>query len=177
MAATFVVEDGTGLTTANSFTAVAEADDYVANYATSAVAAIWNALSTSDKQLYLRQGSSYVDLTYTPRWLGRKTTQYSGLSWPRSYMRDRDRRALASNNVPKEVKYATAEVALAAAQGDDLMPALAAGDGSISSTSDRVGPLSTSVSYLAGTRTKKKYTKANRWIDVFLSPSAQVDRG
>lgn len=107
MSFTFTVEDGTGLTAANSYVSVAEADDYFAfdlNFADD-----WTALTNTQKQHSLAWASRLLDQKTS--WNGNKVVETSGLRWPRSYVYDRDEILIADDEVPVPVKDATCELA------------------------------------------------------------------
>lgn len=107
MSFTFTVEDGTGLSAANSYVSVADADDYFTpdlNFATA-----WAALTTQQKQHSLAWASRLLD--QKTDWRGVRVDEDSGLRWPRSYVQDRDDQLVADNVVPRPVKDATCELA------------------------------------------------------------------
>ena len=106
MAFTFVVEDGTGLSTATSYATVAEADDYIIMniHASSG----WEELSTDSKERLLSWASAYLD-SHTV-WKGTKTVETSALRWPRTGVCDRDGIELGENEIPNQLKLATAEM-------------------------------------------------------------------
>ena len=78
---TLIVEDGTGLATAESFISVADADTRRA--ALGAVAA-WTALTTAQKEQALRKSAEYLEQRYSDRWKGDRIISTQALSWPRS---------------------------------------------------------------------------------------------
>ena len=107
MAFTFIVEDGSVVTGANSYVTVEEADDYlVANIH---VSAIWSALSTAEKQYLLVWGTRYLDQRAV--WNGYKTDVTSPLRWPRTGVYDRDKVLIGINEIPQQLKEAVIEMA------------------------------------------------------------------
>jgi hypothetical protein len=107
MAFTFVVEDGTGLSTATSYVSVEDADDIIAmNIHASQT---WGALDTTDKEYLLSWASRYLD--ERTRWFGYRMSETSGLRWPRYGVVDRDGILLSDSAIPKQLKVATAEMA------------------------------------------------------------------
>ena len=107
MALTFTVEDGTGVTGANSYTTVAFADDYASMNASTVVA--WEALTQAQKEHYLMWATHILD-TLT-KWEGNKVSQDNELSWPRQGVADKEGYMIESNTIPKAVKQATAFLA------------------------------------------------------------------
>lgn len=131
-----IVEDGTGLSNANSYAARADADAYFAlrNDTT------WSAASTTARDAALVEATSYLDLVYP--WSGTILTHAQALGWPRLWVTDDEGRAITG--VPAgvvEATYVLARVAL----DQDLLPALPRG-GMI--TEERLDSLE--VSYAAG---------------------------
>lgn len=107
-----VVEDGTGLSTAESYLSVADADTYHSNRGNST----WTGTDEVKEQA-LRKATQYLDATYT--WKGTINSTTQSLNWPRDGVTDRDGRDL-DDSVPQLLKDATAELALAALSADLL---------------------------------------------------------
>lgn len=74
----FTVEDGTGVTGANSYAAVATAD----TYASDRVDSTWGATTTDEKQEALIKATDYLETHY--RWIegGSVLSSTQGLRWP-----------------------------------------------------------------------------------------------
>lgn len=106
MPVTFTVEDGSGLTTSNSYASVAEADDYLSIKPNDAA---WVALNSSVKQEYLMWASRLLDQRTS--WRGWKQVDESAMRWPRYGATDRDGLTVANDIVPNPVKAATIEIA------------------------------------------------------------------
>jgi hypothetical protein len=100
----FVVEDGTGLTTATSYVSTQEADEYLSlrpNYAA------WDAAENVEE--LLMWATRLLDQRAT--WYGNKQVNESSLRWPRYGVNDRDGIAIPYDEVPLAVKHATIEIA------------------------------------------------------------------
>lgn len=107
MAFAFLVEDGTGLSTATSYVSVEDADDIIVmNIHASAS---WTTLTTAQKEYLLSWASRYLD--ERTRWYGSKSVETSALRFPRTGIVDRDGIAIAADAVPRQLKIATAEMA------------------------------------------------------------------
>ena len=102
----FTVEDGTGLSNANSYLSVADADTYHSDLNQTG----WTG-TDSVKEAALRKATTYIDNNYSFDGSIVKTTQ--SLAWPRSSVTDPEGRDL-SNKVPTQIKNAVAELALLA---------------------------------------------------------------
>lgn len=99
-----VVEDGTGLANADSYTSVADADTYIAAYKSDVTA--WDAATDAAKEVAARQATQHLDFSY--RWKGERETSTQSLDWPRVYAYDE--RGLAYDGVPDALKQAESEL-------------------------------------------------------------------
>lgn len=114
MAFVFTVEDGTGITAANSYVAVATADDYF--LVDTGFAATWLAYTSLQKQYALAWASRILDQKV--QWRGVKAVAASGLAWPRQGTHSKDGVAIDDDVVPLQVKQANMEMAKFLASGD-----------------------------------------------------------
>lgn len=114
MSFTFVVEDGTGLSNSNSYVSVAEAETYLIQNIH--VYPSWEALETSTKQAILAWSTRYLD--QRARWNGVKTEEDSALRWPRTGVFNADGISIPSDEIPKQLKDATIEMARYLLEGD-----------------------------------------------------------
>lgn len=152
-----VTEDGTGLTTAESYCSVADADTYHTNFGN----ASWAALATAAKEVALRKASAYMTQTYRGRWDGWRVNVHQALDWPRSMVRIKDAVAVAyyaNTAVPTVVANACADLALRSVTTTllpDLEPAV---------TAESIGPIS--VQYAQGASQLVKFTA----VDYMLNP-------
>jgi hypothetical protein len=130
---TIIVEDGTGLSTAETYISVADADTYFSNRANTT----WSALTTANKEASLRKAADYLLQVYRLRWKGTRVNSTQALDWPRSYVARDDytysgingyttiggNYYYPSDEVPTEVARACAELAVKAS-ADELSPDL-----------------------------------------------------
>ena len=123
-----VVETGAGLSNANSYATVAQADAYLRARAR---AAAWDALDLETKAGRLVMATGYLDAAV--RWAGEIATSAQALGWPRANALDRDGRPLAVDAVPVAVRNAAIEIA----QAGELTT-----ERSRSAVSETVGPIS-----------------------------------
>lgn len=176
MAATFVVEDGTGLETANAYESVAEADAYHDNYGTAAERSTWTASSNSDKEDAIREATRFLDLSYSQRWRGARRSKEQRLDHPRIRVIDSDGWARDSDAVQQEVKDATSIVALKVRQGVALLPDVEGSDVGVTSESVTVGPISESKTY-AGARTNfKRFSTVDATLRPIVERSGRRER-
>ena len=108
MAVTLVLEDGTGITAANAYINAAEADAILCVNPTSY--ASWTALTPAEMDTYIVWASNWLD-DYID-WAGYKTDKDSGMRWPRTGVCDRDGILIATDEIPDQLKQATAETAV-----------------------------------------------------------------
>lgn len=121
MAATIIVEDGTGLATANSYLSLADAEIYFATHPQSSA---WDALTDDQKNRYLISGARVLDACFD--FSGFKISADQALQWPRIRAADPDQSGEAfyraagtsitsgyfpEDEVPKGVKDAQCEMA------------------------------------------------------------------
>lgn len=105
-----VVEDGAGKADAESYVSVDYADAYHAARGNTA----WATLTTSAKEIALRNGTGYIDANYTFK--GQKNTQEQALQWPR-YNAIIDDFLWPSDQLPLDLLKAACEMALRASAG------------------------------------------------------------
>lgn len=173
MAATFVVEDGTGLATANALCSVEFADQYHDDYGdpTTGVAPVaWSGAATALKQNGIRRATQFICTEFGSDWRGCKKLQAQALCHPREGMRDNDGRLWSDDEVVVPVQQACALLALAAIQ-EDLRPDIAAGAGGLlTSQSSGLGALRTSKEWIPGS---VRESKAYRTVCLLLEPVLQ----
>src|SRR5262249_40434434 len=105
---TIVVEDGTGLSTANSYVSEDEADAYFDDRANDT----W-ANSTADKEAALIRATQSLDVIYWTRFSGTKLNgRDQALQWPRTGATDVLGNVIDSDEIPVEIKQATFELAV-----------------------------------------------------------------
>jgi len=173
MAATFIVEDGTGLSNANSYASVADADQYHENNGNPTA---WSGATAAVKQNALREGTRILDNWYRLRWKGRRLSRDQALLWPRAYVEDEDRFAVDSDIVPIIVADVTAYMGLQIVNGDDP---LAGQDnpGAVKSESVQVGSIRKSTVYTGGNPPRKRYPEVTKRLAGLLTASDLVLRG
>ena len=106
MALVLVVENGSGLTTSNSYATAAEGDSYHEKHT---FASTWTGASTATKEAALCFATRLLDQHVA--WYGARCTETQALRWPRLGLLDQDGYEIDSNVVPPAVKNATAELA------------------------------------------------------------------
>lgn len=169
----FVVEDGSGLSTANSYLSVANADTYHTNVTRSSD---WSGATAAVKQNALIVATQYLDIHYQGRWRGCKSSGTQALSWPRHSVEDDDGYWLDSSSLPQKLKDACAELALRVVLGDDLL-GVATTPGAVVSESVTVGPISESKTYLGGKPLGYEYPKLEALVRGLIEAGGSVIRG
>lgn len=137
-----IVEDGTGLSTAETYCTVAEATTYFSNIGNAAWAAL---ASDAVREQSLRKAVAFMLGRYRSRWAGYRKTTTQALDWPRSLVPIKDAPDLYGGSdsyyddasVPAAVKNACASLALRAASATLLA------DQTRTKKSVTVGPIST----------------------------------
>ena len=102
-----VVEDGTGLTDANSYVSVVFADDYF----TARGVSEWAALGTDEKkEQFLIKATDYIDSIF--EWNGKREFEHQALRFPRVGLRDYEGAEI--KGIPTCLKQAVCDAALIA---------------------------------------------------------------
>lgn len=135
----FIAEDGTGLTDANSFISVEYADAYFSDRGN----AVWEDLDEGQKETALVAATDYIIMRFGLKLSGRITYTVQALPFPRSYSYSDE-----IGSVPVALKKATAEYALRASQAP-LAPDLTYDDTGRLYTKKReeVGPIVEETTY------------------------------
>lgn len=173
MAATFVVESGVGLPNSNSYSSVADADQYHENHGDPAA---WSGASVSDKENALREATQYLDSKYGGRWRGRRVLFTQRLDWPRFNVVDQDGVLLDSSDVPRELEDACAELALKVVGGTTLFPDVTS-PGTIKSELNKVGPVTEQIEYMGGKSQLTRFTLVDGILRRLLEETTSVRRG
>jgi len=147
-----IVEDGTGVTGADSYLTQAEATAYL-----SARGRAWTA---NNADLIL--ATDYVDNKYS--WPGTRESQDQGLNWPREDAFDKD--GFELSGVPNQVKKAVAEAILYATELNEPLDR----GGLVASVS--VGPISES--YFANAPGGKKYPRIDNALSNIVGGGGRV---
>lgn len=108
-----IVEDGTGLSTAESYVSVADATARHASLDNTN----WAALTSQEMESALRRATQYMLQAYRTRWTGDRLNGTQALDWPRWNVWT-DGYPVAPSIVPVDVANACADLALKAAAGD-----------------------------------------------------------
>ena len=178
-----VVEDGTGLATADSYLSIAGMTAYVAAYMRSST--VWSAASTTEQEEWLREGTQALNALFARRWRGIKVLQTQSLDFPRIGIVDDDGFSVLSTTVPVRIANACAEMTWRAANvgGVDL----ATGDSTkliadnasamIASESVKVGAIGTSTTYLGGKSGQTDYRKISLMLTGLITAAGTVRRG
>lgn len=156
-----IVEDGTGLSTAESYISVADADAYFLDRGNAA----WAALSNDAKEQALRKGADYLLAVYDQRWKGQRVTFEQAMSWPR-YDVVVNQYVIPSNVIPVALKRANAELALRASTAELLADV----GGQV--LSETVGPIS--VTYAEGARQNTKFALVENMLASLMQGGRQI---
>jgi len=146
-----ITEDGTGLSTAESYLSVADADTYWSNRGN----ATWAAATDANKEEALRRSTQYLDGTF--RWIGSILTLTQALGWPRAGAWDHEERTLA-DQVPVLLEQAAAELALEGLSAE-LLVTVARTD-----RASRVKAGSVEVEFEMGVSSQKAFALAYRYL-------------
>lgn len=164
----FVVEDGTGLDNANSYSSVEDADTYFADRAN----AVWAALGTPAKQARLILATDYMDQLYGARYKSCALTETQALGFPREDF----------DGIPVKMKYACAEYALRAETPLAPDPVLDPAGVAMVTTKIKAGPVEQQFATAAGTsqaaavQILRPYPGADMYMREFIRSGGGVYR-
>lgn len=150
-----IVEDGTGLPNAESYVSVAEADDYHSKRGNE----LWATLTLDKKEQLLRIASDYITYIYGNIFIGKRAVSGQALAWPRISITDY---TLYSLGVPRQIREATAELALVA-NSTSLMPNTAS---PAAKKRVKVGPIE--VEYVTSAYTGPRFLAATSRLAEFV---------
>lgn len=158
---TLIVEDGTGLSTAESYISVADADARMAALGMTN----WTDLTEAEKEQALRRATAHMEQAYRQQWKGTRLLRDQALSWPR-YGVIADSWDIPSTVVPGDVANACIDLAFKAAAGDlnpDLTRAI---------IREKVGPLETE--YDRYSPQSKRYAAIDRALAPYMVGSSAM---
>lgn len=101
-----VVEDGTIVAGAESYLSVADADTYWGKHGSPTA---WTGATTANKESALRYATQWIDDKFT--WSGWIVESDQPLNWPRQGVWDDQNRPIDADEIPVNLKDATAEMA------------------------------------------------------------------
>lgn len=114
------VEDGTGVTGANTYFSLASATEYFSDRGVTT----WLEGAETDKSAALIKACHYME---TLDWKGTKTYSDNPLEWPRVGVPDRNGWAIDYNEIPRDIKWGQCEIAYRYFSGSDMLPDLERG--------------------------------------------------
>lgn len=164
-----IVEDGSGLSTAESYVSVAAAETYLGLVGDTTFAA----KTTAEKEAALRKATQYIDGHY--EFKGLKVKREQALQWPRVGVTDESGFEWDSNAVPEKLKQAAAEAALKSIS-EDINPDVTRPGALLS---EQVGAGQGAVTYAAtyaGASQVKQYTKVDQLLRDFVDSGHRVRR-
>ena len=167
---TLIVEDGTGLLAAESYSSVAQTDTYHNKRGNT----LWSTLGTSDKEAALRKATDYMVEVYRPLWKGYRVFTTQLLDFPRTLVYISNEilnnvTPLDLTIVPREIQNACSILALKSITDDLLM------DVEPPIKKETIGPLSTE--YQPCASSYKHYSSVDAMLKPFLrSNSSSVMR-
>lgn len=157
----FTVEDGTGLSDANSYASVADGDAY---FLDRGAPVSWSGATTAERETALIFSTQFIDAEYVNRWKGARTNETQALAWPRAGVTDDDDFTIDDDALPTKLLEATYEGALKSVGGEDLIPDLT-DDGTLERKRVKVGSLEVDKKYSS----PKSATPDRQLMDSLLS--------
>lgn len=159
----FVVEDGTGVTGANSYVSLETALAYHQDRGNT----VWWGHTYGEQQEALVRATQAIDALGYGRFFGTKASTTQGLQWPRIDAYDSDGELL--DGVPLPLVYAVCEAALAEIQEPYTLQPITGPK----VTEERVEGVA-SVKYLHGTYQGTTYRAHTRWLRRVMRGTSQI---
>lgn len=159
-----IPEDGTGVETANSYVEVSYADTYHATYGNTS----WAAKATEKKELALINASLAADLMYGARYLSVPVSTDQAFLFPRLGFSINGNQYVSSDEIPKHLKNAVAELALIYVGGEQSIYPETNTDGSIKRDTVKIGPLEFTTEF-NGSPDATEYPGMNK-VEMLLAP-------
>lgn len=171
MPSALILEDGTGISGADTYSVSADIDTYAG---LSPIGASWLSLTQALKDDCARQAARYEDAVYASpaRLTGRRQLPTQGLAWPRAYAFDRDSVPIDQNFIPPQWIVAQIELALRSALYGQLQPDLKR---QAWTRREQVGSLS--VDYSPGTPQQTTFPYIDFILAPILMPGTMLMRG
>lgn len=141
MAINFIVEDGTGLSTATAYLSVDDLKQLWDNVGYS-----YSNISTVLLQQRINKATEVIDGQYTSLWPGTRKTETQALDWPREDAVYIDGTDISEDIVPPELKRAVSELVYAQQNGTEVQPTHSS-SGTISKESVRVDVIQRETTY------------------------------
>lgn len=174
MAATFVVEDGTGKSDANAFASVAAVDQYWDNHGAPTT---WTGLAQATKEKHIRMATQYLMAVYGERWKGTRLSSTQALDFPRWGIRVRDGWILNADTIPQSLIDATAEAAHRdATETDGLLPDLDA-PASVEEEMIKAGPITERIKYADAKPPRPAFTIIENILRELIEDCTLIERG
>lgn len=117
---TYVVEDGSGKSDANSYATIAEADAYMNDYKN--LPAEWDTSTEVQKQVAMIRGTQYIEDLARGRFKGVQTSEDQALQYPRDGVINESGYSIDHDEIPVQLKFSVFESALRVRQGTSLVP-------------------------------------------------------
>jgi hypothetical protein len=169
-----VVEDGTGLATAEAYDTTAAADTYFLLHGDPAA---WSGSTITEKEDAMRIGAQWVDLEHERRMRGERANEGQALAYPRVNVGALFGYQVELTDVPTILKRANFEAALRHREGDALLGDVAAGGGGVKSESVKVGPIEEAKEYVGDKDDAPSFPKITALLRPLLKSVHQGVRG
>jgi len=166
------VETGSGVSGAESYASVADADAY---WAARNEPAAWTAAETAEKEAALRIATEYLDARFGSRWRGVKADSDNALDWPRAGVHDENGYLLASDELPTALVRATIEAAGRQA-ASDLDGDVDADSRDIVEESLQAGKVKETIRFAGTKAADPYYTRIERLVARLIWPGGTIRR-
>lgn len=169
-----VVEDGTGMATAESYISVAAVTTYLTAHGRETD---WTGVADdTTREEHLRNATQYIDQVFRRRFTGDKGSAAQALQWPRKYA-EQDGYSLDSDAMPACLLNATAEAALRDVTTTGGILADISSPGNLKSKTIKAGSVTVSKEWVSGSSPLITYRVISGLLGPLLVPPNTVVRG
>lgn len=166
-----IVEDGTGMSTAEAYASVAAADAY---WAARGAPAAWTSSTTDQKEVALRLATDYLDSIAARGFRGARVSTTQRLSWPRIGVVV-DGIALPAAPLPRGIVEAAIEAALRArTETSGLLPDDS--ESGIAAESVALGSIRESKEYLGAKTSVKRFNRVDALLRPYVANVTAMER-
>lgn len=161
-----IVEDGTGVANANSYTTLSQARAY---------ALLRGIVLSADDSILTAQiilATDYLE-SFALQYVGQPTSYTQSLSWPRKSVQFDPDNPYPSNAIPPQLISAQCQAVIEEFNGITLQPSVDRSQGGFV-TESKVGPLDTKYSEKIGTTSEPFLPKVSALLSALLNPGVAL---
>lgn len=166
---TLILEDGTGIATANTFALEVTADTYWTDHGAPIT---WSGATSAVKTQALVAAAQYLN---NKSWASTASNGTQGLAFPRKRLRF-DGFAISSTVIPQRIIDAQMILAHHHILDGGLYTDISAGAGNVSQLKSKIGELEETFVYVGSSNSQKSYSEVEMLVRPFLNAGGDIVR-